>query len=248
VIRLDRPDGRPIALLLNYGINPVVAMALKDAISGDVPGAASRHVEQRLGGDAVALFTVGAAGNPLYRPEPEIGWGAPDADALLQAMGTIIGEEAIAVARGAEPRVGRVRLGGAVDALLCPGKVTTPLNLPDRCSDEPGSALPACKFSDVPRDPVTLRLGVLQIGPVALVQADSDISAPVGLRLDRESPLAASWAVSLNYGPMHYVVADADYTRNTYEATATTAQAGCAEQGFIHRSLRMIGQTSGLEP
>ena len=106
VLRFDGLDGKPIAVLLNYGINPVVAMPLKDAISGDVPGAAARYVEARLGGDAVALFTLGAAGNPRYRADSGEAYGSPDPDALLQAMGTIIGEEALAAARAAEPASG----------------------------------------------------------------------------------------------------------------------------------------------
>lgn len=242
VLRFDALDGKPIAVLLNYGINPVVAMPLKDAISGDVPGAASRYVEARLGGDAVALFTLGAAGNPRYRADSGDTYGSPDPEALLQAMGTIIGEEALAAARAAEPASGLSRLGGRTAALICPGKITTPLNLPDRCAHEPGSSLPACTFTDGPRDPVTLQMGALQIGPVVLVQSDADISAPVGMKLERLSPLASTWTVSLNYGPMRYVVADADYPRSTYEATATTARSGCAEQGFIRESLRMIGE------
>ena len=59
--------GKPIAVLLNYGIEPVVYAIAKTEVSGDVPGATSRYVEEMLGGGVVALFTVGSPGSPAYR-------------------------------------------------------------------------------------------------------------------------------------------------------------------------------------
>ena len=49
--------------------------------------------------------------------------------------------------------------------------------------------------------------------------------------------------VALTYGPFHYVVDDAAYPLNTYEATASTAKQGCAEKGFVDGVLEMIEQT-----
>ena len=51
----------------NYAVHGVITGNL-DMISGDIPGAASRYVEESLGDDAVALWTSGAAGdqNPIY--------------------------------------------------------------------------------------------------------------------------------------------------------------------------------------
>jgi len=244
LIKFESPDGRPIAFLMNYGINPVIAMAMKGEVSGDVPGAAARYVEERAGGDAVALFTVGASGNPLYRAEPDPIYKTADPRALIQAMGTILGEEAIAVARQTPARLRSIPIGGATSQLICPGKMTAPLNLKDRCAHTPDSPLPACNFQDTDTDPVAAQLGVLKIGPIALVQADANISSGVGRKLLAASPLSDTWAVSLNYGPMHYIVEDSEYPLNTYEATATTAKAGCAESGFLSHALDMI---DGLE-
>jgi hypothetical protein len=67
VVRIDTPAGKPIAVYYNYAVHAVITGTL-DMISGDIPGAASRYVEESLGDDAVALFTSGAAGdqNPIY--------------------------------------------------------------------------------------------------------------------------------------------------------------------------------------
>lgn len=238
-------EGKPIAFVVNYGINPVIAMAMKEAISGDVPGAAARHIEQRAGPGTVALFTVGAAGNPLYRAEEERGYAKADANALMQAMGTILGEEAIAVARSARPLNELVPISGVERLLNCPGKVTVPLNLPDRCAHSAASTLPPCDFKDREAPPVALKMSALRIGDTILMQSDTNVSAPVGLRLQRQSPVADTWVVSLNYGPMRYVVQDADYPLNTYEATASTARRGCAEQGYLAHAAEMIAELRG---
>jgi hypothetical protein len=67
VVRVETPGGAPIAVYYNYAVHGVITGTL-DLISGDIPGAASRYVEESLGGGAVALFASGAAGdqNPIY--------------------------------------------------------------------------------------------------------------------------------------------------------------------------------------
>ncbi|WP_206243456.1 hypothetical protein [Novosphingobium terrae] len=246
VLSFETPAGKPIAIVMNYAINPVIAMALKGQISGDVPGAAERYVEQRGGDGMVALFTIGSAGNPLYRPGDQAGssWQVANPRALIDAMGTVLGEEAIAVARTASQHSDHVPISTLLTDLDCPGKATSPLNLPERCSDTPGGSLPRCDFHDADAPPVTLRMGLMKLGPVALISSDSDISGQVGLRLQKASPLADTFIIATSYGPMHYVVDDSDYPLNTYEATATTAKRGCAATGYVDKALTMIGGTA----
>ena len=66
LIRLERPDGTPIALVANYAIHGTVLSGRSEAISGDAPGVVSAYVEEKLG--APVLFVNGAAGNaaPIY--------------------------------------------------------------------------------------------------------------------------------------------------------------------------------------
>lgn len=58
VLQFSTTDGNPIAVLYNYGVHAVVSGQL-DEIGGDIPGAASRYVEDTLGGNAVALWSEG---------------------------------------------------------------------------------------------------------------------------------------------------------------------------------------------
>lgn len=67
VMRVDREDGTPLALLGNYACHAVVLGYDNYLISGDWPGYSSRLLEAALGGGAVALLSQGGAGdvNPL---------------------------------------------------------------------------------------------------------------------------------------------------------------------------------------
>ncbi len=67
VLRVDRADGTPLALLGNYACHAVVLGYDNLLISGDWPGYASRMIETDLGHGCVALFSQGGSGdvNPL---------------------------------------------------------------------------------------------------------------------------------------------------------------------------------------
>ena len=238
VLKVESLDGKPIAFLLNYGMEPVIAMAMRGEISGDVPGAASRYVEDRYKGNAVALFTIGSTGRPLYRARP----GGADPKVLIAAMGTILGEEALATANGIHMSTA-VRLAGAHTTLECPGKTTTPLNLSGQCSNAAGSKLPACVFVDKDAPPVTLNIGLMRIGDLALVEADANVSPMLWLKLAAASPVTKTAIVALTYGPLHYAIDDASYPMNTYEATAATAKQGCIEKGFLNDALDLMEKT-----
>lgn len=75
LIRLDKEDGSPIALIANYAIHGTVLGQDHTEISGDAPGIVSEYVEQKIG--APLLFINGAAGNlaPIYSvyPNPRSG-------------------------------------------------------------------------------------------------------------------------------------------------------------------------------
>jgi neutral ceramidase len=67
VLRVETAGGQPLAVLGNYACHAVVLGADNRLISGDWPGYSSRLLESHFGGDFVALFCQGGAGdvNPL---------------------------------------------------------------------------------------------------------------------------------------------------------------------------------------
>lgn len=75
LLRIDKKDGSPLALIANYPMHGTVLGEKSLEISGDAPGIVSEYVEQKIG--APVLFINGAAGNlaPIYSvyPDPKSG-------------------------------------------------------------------------------------------------------------------------------------------------------------------------------
>ena len=71
MIRLDKADGSPLALIANYPLHGTVMGPPNLLISGDAPGVVSEYVEEKIG--APVLFINGAAGNlaPIYSVYPD---------------------------------------------------------------------------------------------------------------------------------------------------------------------------------
>jgi len=103
LLRLDREDGRPLALLYNFACHPIMNPPHKGN-SADFTGYASRAIEDALG--ATAFFVQGCAGdiNPVRYKEVT---RTPDAEPLGNQLGlTIIrAAKTIATKGGAELRV-----------------------------------------------------------------------------------------------------------------------------------------------
>lgn len=70
ILRIDKEDGTPLALISNYAIHGTALGSPNLKISGDVPGIVSEYVEEKTG--VPMLFINGAAGNlaPIYSTYP----------------------------------------------------------------------------------------------------------------------------------------------------------------------------------
>jgi neutral ceramidase len=68
VVELSSMDNKPIAAYVNYAMHAVL-LFLSPTISGDFPGATERYLEREYGGDFVAIWSSGAAGDqsPLFQ-------------------------------------------------------------------------------------------------------------------------------------------------------------------------------------
>jgi hypothetical protein len=91
VIRIDKADGSPLAVLVNYACHATVLSHENQLISPDWPGAMRRTVEAALPG-AKCLFLQGAAGNqgPVEGFTGDL--------SVAHRLGTILGLEAAALA------------------------------------------------------------------------------------------------------------------------------------------------------
>jgi len=73
LVRLERANGTPIALIANYSMHGTALGPQNLLISGDAPGIVAAYVEEKLG--APMLYINGAAGNmaPIYTVQPNFG-------------------------------------------------------------------------------------------------------------------------------------------------------------------------------
>lgn len=88
LLRLDRLDGRPLAVVYHFACHPIMNPPSKGN-SADFPGFASALLEDALGEGALALFVQGCGGdiNPVRYKEAHL---APDAEPLGHALGASV--------------------------------------------------------------------------------------------------------------------------------------------------------------
>lgn len=95
VIRVDRSDGTPLAMLVHYACHPVVLGPDNVDYSADYPGEMRKVVEQEIGNGVMAFFLQGAPGdiNPYADKTPLI----EDAVSVMKETGRKLALEAVRV-------------------------------------------------------------------------------------------------------------------------------------------------------
>ena len=63
VLKFESLSGEPLAVYYNYAVHGVIAGQL-DQVSGDIPGASSRYIEDSFGGSVVAVWSTRRGGRP----------------------------------------------------------------------------------------------------------------------------------------------------------------------------------------
>lgn len=106
LLRLDRADGTPLAVLYTFACHPIMNPPHKGS-SADYPGFASKVIEDALGGGAMAFFVQGCGGdiNPVRYKEVN---RPPDAEPL----GTMLGATVLGAVRETGTREGAVLKAG----------------------------------------------------------------------------------------------------------------------------------------
>ena len=113
-VRVTRPDGSPIALVVNYAMHGTVMSGQNLKISGDGPGVVAAYLEERLGG--TVLYVNGAAGNiaPIYSV-----YADPSSGHLSQFR-VLLGDRVIAAARAMPAGTDRVVIRHAQQTVETP--------------------------------------------------------------------------------------------------------------------------------
>jgi hypothetical protein len=108
VLRIDRLDGRPLAVVFNYACHPYVTVP-KGGVTADFPGFASGVIEDNLGEGAMALFLQGAGGDitsVLYKDVNRPRDSEP--------LGRMLGLSTLKAVRGIETKAATLRVASLV--------------------------------------------------------------------------------------------------------------------------------------
>lgn len=246
VLRLDRAGTQqPVAVLFNYDVQSSVmdGSVLADGsvpVTGDLAGAAARHVEQAYGGDTVALFLLGAAGDqaPLFqarRTTLDASGQAHTVDlgeqgfVLQEELGALLGQQVLQACEAAEAADADAALAFHEVRCTCPGQKI----------QEPRPDHPVKAYTFEPRDGREAAAGLLTLGPVALVGVKPELSSRTAHALRESAPCRLVLLGTMVNGGDKYMPEASAYDRITYEAMNSAYGKGAAEQ-FIQSILRRM--------
>jgi hypothetical protein len=269
VLRIETPARAPIAVYYNYAVHGVITGTL-DMISGDIPGAASRYVEESLGDGAVALWTSGAAGdqNPIYFNQTyelrdiRIADYARRGEDISNAMppggqGMDRGNPRVKLLMEQQKRMNETlgqMLGEEVLHVMrdglekSAGDVTlrgaqARFSCPARQRTDQGRAGIEGKYVDAGE--VSVGLGALRIGDVYVGAVDAEVYNAIAQRLKRESPFKHTMMATLTNGMAQtgYIPSEDAFGRNVFTVLSSRLKPGCAEAGIVNG---LIDLMSGL--
>jgi neutral ceramidase len=166
---------------------------------------------------------------PHGKLDPEV---ADNLERWIDALGVILGEEAIRVMTNIDKQSSDVRIWGTQKIITLPGRKRTNTGR----EGEPGI------YED--GTPVNIRLGLLGIGNIALTSIDSEIYNIFAQHLKKASPMTNTVMVSCSNGRTNsgYIIDDSAYGRNTFQVLGNRLKPGHAEQGIVGTLLDLIEQ------
>lgn len=269
VVRFETRKGDPIALYYSYGVHAVITGTL-DLVSGDIPGATSRYIEDSLGDDVVAVYSNGAAGdqNPIFFQQTydlrairikDYAARGQDISNAMPPGGEGLDRNNPQVARlmnqqkqmilsmgqmlGEEVlHVSRDSLERPVAAARIDGAQET-VTCPGRKRLDQGRAGYPGTYADA--DPVAIRLSLLRIGDTVIGGVNAELFTTIAQRFKRESPYKHTMMTTLTNGMAQsgYIPNDAAFGYNTFEVVSSRLKPGCAETAIVDGLLDLIQQT-----
>jgi neutral ceramidase len=266
VLRFETPAGRPIAVYFNYAVHGVLNGQL-DEISGDIPGAASRYLEDALDDGVVAVWSTGASGdqNPIYFQQtydlrairikeyasrgidisnamPPGGQGLDKHDPKVAKLMNQQRQMTVSMGQmlGEEVlHVMRSELERPLEKVRIQGAQKT-VTCPGRKRIDTGRAGYDGTYENA--GPVPIQLTAVEIGNVAITGVNAEVFTSIAQRLKSESPLKATMMATLTNGsaPSGYIPNDAAFGYDTFEVVSSNLKPGCAETAITDGLLDLI--------
>jgi hypothetical protein len=265
VLKFETLSGEPIAVYYNYAVHAVIAGQL-DQVSGDIPGAASRYIEDSFDERVVAVWSSGAAGdqNPINYQQtydlreirvqdyakrgvdisnamPPGGEGLDRNNPRVVKLMNQQRQMLVSMGQFLGEEVMHVMRGIERPSVAAPlhGSVLT-VRCPGRERTNEGRAGFEGTYKEGP--PVEIRLGLLRIGDVAIGAVNAEVFSPIAARLKRESPYKATMLTTLTNGAARsgYIPDDASFGKLTFEVLSSRLQPGCAESAIVNGILGLM--------
>jgi hypothetical protein len=265
VLKFESLTGQPIAVYYNYAVHAVLAGQL-DQVSGDIPGAASRYIEDSLDDGAVAVWSSGAAGdqNPIYFQQTydlrdirtkdyatrgidisnSMPPGGEGLDRKNPRVAKLMNQQRQMVSSMGQflgEEVLHVMRGiDRTDTLLPLAGLSSTVQCPGRERTNQGRAGFEGTYKD--GNPVDIRLGLLRIGDVMIGAVNAEVFNPIAQRLKRESPYKATMMATLTNGSARsgYIPDDASFGKQTFEVLSSRVKPGCAESAIVNGILDLM--------
>jgi len=269
VIYFETLEGDPIAVYYNYAMHAVVAGNL-DMVSGCVPGASSRYIEESMHDQIVAVWSTGACGdqNPIFFQQTfdlrdiriaDYAARGEDISNKMPPGGTGMDRTNPKVARLMEEQkqmlltMGQM-LGEEVKhvirnmrrfetnvAINCGNKT---VSVPGRrLLNREGRAGYEGRYEDT--DPVQIRLCMVMIDDIPVTSVNGEVFNAIAIRLKKESPFARTMMATVsNGGGAGYIPNDEAFGFQTFEVIGARYKPGYAESAIVNGLLDLIREAT----
>jgi hypothetical protein len=226
LVRLERPDGSLIALIVNYAMHGTVMDGHNLLISGDAPGTVTAYLEKKLGG--TVLYEQGASGNmaPIYTVYPDPGAGH------LSEFRVLLGDKIVEALQRIGPSTDDVTLSTAGLTIDTPRKDN--LAWPDE--------LAAYSKTEAGRNLVRLPVRFLRINDTVIWSLPVELFCEIAMNVRNHSPFPHTYYFGYTNGWLGYLPTAQGFQDGGYEPN-TSPFTGQAE-GDVNRAV--IGFIQGL--
>jgi hypothetical protein len=228
LLRLDKADGKPLALLANYAMHATVLGGGSTLVSADAPGAVAAHVEQKTG--APMLYLNGAAGDlaPIYsvRQETEA--------RVLDQFAVLLGDPILEASHRARPPTGEIRL--RTSRIV----VETPKRPGIGWSDELKDYL---RVEEDGAETLLVPVNFLRISDdIVLWSAPMELFCEISNAIRDRSPFPHTLYIGYTNGTFGYLPTEEEYQAGGYEpATSPFTASAAAHLGeAVNKHLREI--------
>lgn len=200
LIRLTRPDGSSIALIVNYAMHGTVMGGQNLKISGDGPGTVTAYLEEKLGG--TVLYINGAAGDiaPIYSVYPNERAGH------LSQFRVLLGDRVLAAVRALAPGTGEVVLRHAEKIVETPRK---------QGLEWPAELAAYTRAGDAPQ--VRLPIRFVRINDTVIWSAPVEMFCEIAMDVRNASPFTHTFYFGYTNGWLGYLPTARAFEEGGYE-------------------------------